>query len=69
MTRPDPFQSRRTLQTAAGEVTLHDLHAVERAGAGKLARLPYSIRVVLESALRNLDNLSLIHISEPTRPY
>ncbi|MCA8941660.1 MAG: hypothetical protein KDB80_03795, partial [Planctomycetes bacterium] len=56
MTRPDPFQARATLDSSAGKLAYYDLHAIERAGTTKLARLPYSIRVLLESALRNLDD-------------
>ena len=33
----------------------HSLPALERAGLGKISRLPVSIRVVLESVLRNCD--------------
>src|SRR5512147_17059 len=35
--------------------TIYSLPALEAAGAGKLSRLPISIRVVLESLLRNCD--------------
>src|SRR5438477_10679056 len=33
----------------------HSLPEVERLGFGKVSRLPVSIRIVLESLLRNLD--------------
>ncbi len=33
----------------------HSLPALEKAGLGKISRLPISLRVVLESALRNFD--------------
>ncbi len=48
----DPFGARRTLRTRAGEVTLYSLEALERRGLGEVARLPYSIKVMLESVLR-----------------
>ena len=51
----DPFQSKAFLQTPQGSITYHSLAALGRAGLGDMARLPYSIRVLLESALRNLD--------------
>ncbi len=56
MTRPDPFSARTTLSTQAGSFTYYALDALERAGVANPSRLPYSIRVLLESALRNLDD-------------
>ncbi|MDP6931021.1 MAG: hypothetical protein QF412_15080, partial [Planctomycetota bacterium] len=55
MTYPDPFQSATELNSSGRSYRYHRLSALEDAGIGKLARLPYSIRVLLESALRNLD--------------
>ena len=49
------FDARRTLDTAAGPVAYHALAAVARAGAGDPDRLPVSVKVLLESALRNAD--------------
>src|SRR5262245_6666407 len=43
------------LRTFAGNRTYHSLPALEEAGYGAIARLPVSIRVVLESLLRNCD--------------
>ena len=34
---------------------LHSLPALEKAGIGRISRLPVSIRIVLESVLRNCD--------------
>jgi aconitate hydratase len=55
MTTNDPFHSLKTLPGAPGGARYHDLGALERAGLGKVSRLPVSIRVVLESVLRNCD--------------
>ena len=33
----------------------YSLQALEKAGLGKISRMPISLRVVLESALRNFD--------------
>ncbi|MGE0145529.1 MAG: aconitate hydratase AcnA [Planctomycetota bacterium] len=54
MTQPS-FDAKRTLSTAHGTFTYWSLPALEKAGLGNLGRLPYSIRVLLESALRNVD--------------
>ena len=55
MSHPDPFGARRTLTVGATTATIHDLTALERGGHATLARLPYSVRVLLENALRHLD--------------
>ena len=53
MSIADPFQARDTLTTAAGRFNYYRLDALEKAGLCNLAKLPYSIRVLLESVLRN----------------
>ncbi len=56
MTINDPFQSLRDLPAAgAGGARYFQLAALEAAGLGKMSRLPVSIRIVLESVLRNCD--------------
>ncbi len=55
MTTHDPFHAKRTLDSSAGPVTWYPLAALEAAGLGPIARLPFSIRVLLEAALRNID--------------
>jgi len=52
----DVFGARGALQTAQGPVQIHRLRALEKEGvAAGLERLPFSIKVLLESVLRNLD--------------
>jgi aconitate hydratase len=55
----DPFNARNTIETDKGPVSIYRLDALEHAGLGDVARLPYSIKVLLESALRNLDGFSV----------
>ncbi|HEX6147010.1 MAG TPA: aconitate hydratase AcnA [Acidimicrobiia bacterium] len=50
----DPFRARATVETALGPREIARLDAVEGA-----ERLPYSIKVLLESALRNLDGKAI----------
>ena len=53
---PNPFDSRQTFKPAGGKTgTLYSLPVLETAGLGKISRLPVSIRIVLESVLRNCD--------------
>ena len=53
--RPDPFNARATLKTQHGEYTYYDLNALKRQGVGHVDRLPFSIKVLLEAMLRNVD--------------
>jgi aconitate hydratase len=53
----DAFGARDRLQTGQGPLTIYRLDALARAGLAKgLDRLPFSIKVLLESQLRNLDD-------------
>jgi aconitate hydratase len=50
------FDTRKTFNLAGNkQSTLYSLPALEAAGIGKISRLPVSIRIVLESVLRNCD--------------
>ncbi len=49
----DPFGARRTIDTPLGERVIYRLDAL--GGIGDVEALPYSIKVLLESALRNHD--------------
>ncbi|WP_459554530.1 aconitate hydratase [Lacunimicrobium album] len=56
MTQANPFGGTKTLDTKAGQFSYFPLSAVEEAGLTTISRLPFSIRVLLESVLRKLDN-------------
>jgi aconitate hydratase len=56
----DSFGARATLTTNAGPVVIYHLAALEKAGFGSLARLPYSLRVLLEAVLRNVDGFATL---------
>ncbi len=50
------FDSLKELKLPSGAAgRYYSLPALEAAGAGKVSRLPVSIRIVLESVLRNCD--------------
>ncbi|MBX7074526.1 MAG: aconitate hydratase AcnA [Pirellulales bacterium] len=51
----DPFHARDTFDTGSGQAGIYRLSKLEQAGLAKISQLPYSIRVLLESALRNCD--------------
>jgi len=54
-TGPDPFNARASLDITGKTHTYFRLQALEDQGLGRIERLPYSIRVLLEAMLRNLD--------------
>jgi aconitate hydratase len=52
----DTFKTLRPFSLGAGGTGMHySLPALDAAGVGKVSRLPVSIRIVLESVLRNCD--------------
>ncbi|MGF1511245.1 MAG: aconitate hydratase AcnA [Myxococcota bacterium] len=57
MAYQDPFDAAARLPSH--EVDYYDLSALTRAGVGDVDGLPYSIKVLLESCLRNLDGFAV----------
>jgi aconitate hydratase len=53
MSQTDVTPARRTLKLEGREVTIYPLDALEQSGRARLDRLPFSIRVLLENALRH----------------
>jgi len=52
----DFFQARHTLKVGDKEYVIYRLDALEKAGLTHLQRLPFSIRIVLEAALRQCND-------------
>ena len=52
----DFFKSRDVLKVGEKKYTIYRLEALEKAGLTKLNRLPYSIRIMLEAALRQCND-------------
>ncbi len=57
MTERNPFGSKASLQTKAGTFDYYKLDALK--DVADIAKLPFSIRVLLESALRNVDGFTI----------
>ncbi len=55
----DPFEARETLETGSGSVVMYRLSKLEEMGLGTISRLPYSIKVLLESVLRQCDGFAI----------
>ena len=56
VTMSDAFSARSSFDTGNGSADYYRLTALEDAGLTKVDALPYSIRVLLESVLRNCDD-------------
>ncbi len=55
MTTQSQFGARTALKTPEGNLSYYRLSRLEELGAAKLDRMPFAIRIVLESLLRNMD--------------
>ncbi|MBD15951.1 MAG: aconitate hydratase AcnA [Planctomycetaceae bacterium] len=53
--KTDPFGARDSFETGNGSAGIYRLSQLEKAGLTQVDRLPFSIRVLLESCLRNCD--------------
>jgi aconitate hydratase len=58
-TQKNLFGAESKLPTKAGDLTIFRLQRLAELGIGHLDRLPFSIKVLLESALRNTDNFEV----------
>ncbi len=56
---PDSFGARTALHVANRSYTIFALEALERAGFGDVARLPFSLKILLENLLRHEDGRSV----------
>jgi aconitate hydratase len=52
----DLFNSRDVLKVGNKDYVIYRLDALEKAGLTQLKRLPFSIRIVLEAALRQCND-------------
>ncbi len=55
MRSADSLGTRTTLSTTSGTVTIYSLIALEKRGFPGVARLPFSLKILLENLLRNED--------------
>lgn len=56
----DPYQVKRLLTTKSGAFTYFSLEELAKKGHD-IAKLPFSIRILLENALRNFDDFAITH--------
>ncbi|MEO7501805.1 MAG: aconitate hydratase AcnA, partial [Gemmatimonadaceae bacterium] len=55
MTNPNSFGSRATLEVGGRQYTYYRLDSLDSLSGGNAARLPFSLRILLENLLRNED--------------
>src|SRR3954466_2618309 len=56
MTSKNSFGSRATLNVDGKQYTLYRLSALDQSSRGNAAKLPFSLKVLLENLLRNEDD-------------
>ena len=59
MAKLDPFKVKTTIDTPEGSLGVYSLTKLAEAGVGQIDTLPYSIKVLLEACLRNLDGFAI----------
>jgi aconitate hydratase len=63
MVNPDSFGTLQQLsQSSVAPISYYSLSRLEQAGIGSLSRLPYSVKILLESVLRNCDGYAITRI-------
>ena len=55
----DPFNARTRLAGSSEPIVYYRLAALEEAGVGQISRLPFSIKVLLEALLRQIDGFAV----------
>ncbi|MGH2362493.1 MAG: hypothetical protein ACRDGM_18365, partial [bacterium] len=55
MTNPNSFGSRAMLEVGGRQYTYYRLDALDSLSGGNAARLPFSLKILLENLLRNED--------------
>ncbi len=55
----DVFGAKKTLETREGKLTYYDVMALEAQGIAEVSKLPFSIRILLEAILRNVDGFQV----------
>jgi len=57
--KANPFGARSTLKTAKGRFDFFSLARLESQGIGKVSRMPFSIKILLESVLRQVNGFDV----------
>ena len=60
MTYEDQFGAKKTLDTTDGKISYFDINVLEQSGMGSISKLPFSIKILLESLLRNVNGYDVM---------
>ena len=60
MTYEDQFGAKKTLDTTNGKISYFDINVLEQSGMGSISKLPFSIKILLESLLRNVNGYDVM---------
>jgi len=60
MTYEDRFGAKKTLDTAGGSISYFDVNVLEQSGVGAVSKLPFSIKILIESLLRNVNDYDVM---------
>ena len=52
---PDPLGTRTSLSVGGRRLEYYSINALEKNGVGPVSRLPFAVKVLLESVLRHVD--------------
>jgi aconitate hydratase len=55
----DKFGCKDTIKLSSGSPEFYRLEKLEKAGVGQISNLPFSIKILLEQTVRNLDNFQV----------
>ena len=55
MAKQDQYGVRSTLESGGKSYAYYNLPALEKQGLGNISKLPFSIKVLLEAAVRQFD--------------
>ena len=55
----DPFGTEKTFSTKSGKIRYYDLKELEKQGLGAVSRMPFSIKILLEAVLRQIDGYTV----------
>ena len=55
----DPFKTQKKIRTTQGDVYYYSLEELEKHGAFNITRIPFTIKILLEAALRQVDGVAI----------
>ncbi len=55
----DSFGTKKTLHTDIGSLSYYSLEELEKKGAGGVSRLPFTVKIILEAVLRQVDEKTI----------